>query len=120
MRQAMAKSPHPAQMEALISDEEFAKFCEFFYRKTGIIFDTKKKYFVERRIGDRMNAAGCTTFREYFSTLRFEASGAEMLARRAAFGPNEPNARTPPSCLPQPPQAVPSDRGDQARRRQSS
>jgi chemotaxis protein methyltransferase CheR len=62
----------------VILDEEFAKFCEFFYRKTGIMFDAKKKYFVERRIIDRMNKIGCTTFREYFSTIRFEASGAEL------------------------------------------
>jgi chemotaxis protein methyltransferase CheR len=78
MPQAMAKSPHPMHKDAVISEEEFAKFCEFFYRKTGITFDAKKKYFVDRRIADRMSAAGCRTFREYFSTLRFEASGVEM------------------------------------------
>jgi chemotaxis protein methyltransferase CheR len=78
MHQAMNKSPHLPHLDAVLSDEEFAKFCEFFYRKTGIIFDVKKKYFVERRIADRMGAAGCSTFREYFSTLRFEAAGLEM------------------------------------------
>jgi chemotaxis protein methyltransferase CheR len=67
-----------AQSQMVISDEEFAKFCEFFYRKTGIMFDTQKKYFAERRITDRMTRLGCTTFREYFATIRFEASGEEM------------------------------------------
>lgn len=67
-----------AQSQTTISDEEFAKFCEFFYRKTGIMFDAQKKYFAERRITDRMTSLGCRTFREYFATIRFEASGAEM------------------------------------------
>ena len=78
MVQAMAVNPLVAQSDAVLSDEEFAKFCEFFYRKTGIMFDAKKKYFAERRIIDRMNKTGCATFREYFSNVRFEASGAEM------------------------------------------
>src|SRR5476649_928653 len=67
-----------APSQTIISDEEFARFCEFFYRKTGIMFDTQKKYFAERRIIDRMARLGCTTFREYFATIRFEASGEEM------------------------------------------
>jgi chemotaxis protein methyltransferase CheR len=67
-----------AQTETVISDEEFAKFREFFYRKTGIMFDAQKKYFAGRRIIDRMDKLGCATFREYFATIRFEASGDEM------------------------------------------
>ena len=67
-----------AQSQTVISDDEFARFCEFFYRKTGIMFDPQKKYFAERRIIDRMAALGCTTFREYFATIRFEAAGQEM------------------------------------------
>lgn len=64
--------------ESVVSDQEFAKFCEFFYRKTGIMFDPKKKYFAERRIVERMNRTGCATFREYFATVRFESTGEEM------------------------------------------
>jgi chemotaxis protein methyltransferase CheR len=67
-----------ASTASVISDEEFAKFCEFFYRKTGIMFDPQKKYFAERRVTDRMTRLGCATFREYFATIRFEASGEEM------------------------------------------
>src|ERR1017187_157824 len=78
MDRVNAMSTALAQAEAVVSDEEFAKFCEFFYRKTGIMFDGKKKYFAERRIADRMNMTGCATFREYFSTVRFESSGEEM------------------------------------------
>ena len=34
-----------ADTESVISDEDFAKFCEFFYRKTGILFDPQEKVF---------------------------------------------------------------------------
>jgi chemotaxis protein methyltransferase CheR len=78
MAQAITVNSRWAQTDAILSDEEFAKFCEFFYRKTGIMFDAKKKYFAERRIADRMINTGCATFGEYFSTVCFEGSGAEM------------------------------------------
>ncbi len=67
-----------SQANSFITDEEFAKFSEFFYRKTGILFDSSKKYFVDRRIGERMQKNGCETFREYFATVRFEVDGEEM------------------------------------------
>lgn len=78
MSQASSMSDATEQASAIISDDEFDKFCEFFYRKTGILFDSKKKYFVERRIIDRMEKRNCSTFREYFSIIRFELSGEEM------------------------------------------
>jgi chemotaxis methyl-accepting protein methylase len=68
MVQALAVNPLVAQSDAVLSDEEFAKFCEYFYRKTGIMFDAKKKYFAERRIIDRMNKTGCATFRRISRT----------------------------------------------------
>jgi chemotaxis protein methyltransferase CheR len=64
--------------EAVLSDEEFSKFCEFFYKKTGIMFELKKKYFVERRILDRMMSSKCGSFREYFHVVRFEPGGKEL------------------------------------------
>jgi len=64
--------------DAALSREDFAKFCEFFYRKTGILFEEKKKYFVDRRILDRINATDCAGFRDYFHKIRFEPDGKEM------------------------------------------
>jgi chemotaxis protein methyltransferase CheR len=61
-----------------ISDADFLKFREFFYRKTGIAFDDSKRYFVDRRLLERMEAKNCVTFREYFMLVRFEASGEEL------------------------------------------
>jgi chemotaxis protein methyltransferase CheR len=69
--------------------QEFAKFCEFFYRKTGIVFSESKRYFVERRVVDRMEATQCQTFREYFAMVRFETEGQEMQRLVNAMTVNE-------------------------------
>lgn len=61
-----------------ITEEDFQKFREFFYRKTGIQFDTGKRYFVDKRILERMEATDHLQFRNYFTMLRFQASGEEM------------------------------------------
>lgn len=61
-----------------ITDSDFLKFREFFYRKTGIHFDDNKRYFVDKRLLDRMAATGAETFRSYFVALRFESDGKEL------------------------------------------
>ena len=61
-----------------ISQEEFLKFREFFYRKTGIQFEDTKRYFVDKRLVERIQATGSGTFRNYFVMVRFEASGKEL------------------------------------------
>jgi chemotaxis protein methyltransferase CheR len=64
--------------EAIISDEDFLKFKEFFYRRTGINFETTKRYFVDKRLVERIEKTGTGTFRGYFNFLRFQASGEEL------------------------------------------
>jgi chemotaxis protein methyltransferase CheR len=61
-----------------ISEDEFQKFREFFYRKTGIRFESSKRYFVDKRLIERIEAIRCDTFRSYFTLLRFQASGEEL------------------------------------------
>jgi chemotaxis protein methyltransferase CheR len=61
-----------------ITDDDFEKFREFFYRKTGIMFDQSKRYFVDRRIIERIKATGHSGFKSYFIFLRFESSGQEL------------------------------------------
>jgi chemotaxis protein methyltransferase CheR len=64
--------------DIVISDEDFRKFREFFYRKTGILFDDSKRYFVDKRLVERIEGTESETFRSYFVMLRFEASGDEL------------------------------------------
>jgi chemotaxis protein methyltransferase CheR len=61
-----------------VSAEEYARFCEFFYRKTGILFGEQKRYFVERRILDRIRLTGSEGFRDWFGLVRFQTTGAEL------------------------------------------
>jgi chemotaxis protein methyltransferase CheR len=72
-------STYASQPEsAIITNEDFLKFKEFFYRRTGISFETSKRYFVDKRLVERIEATGMGTFRGYFTLLRFQASGEEL------------------------------------------
>jgi len=64
--------------EIVITDGDFEKFREFFYRKTGISFESSKRYFVDKRLVERIEATDSETFRSYFTMLRFQASGEEL------------------------------------------
>ncbi|MBB4066074.1 CheR family methyltransferase [Gellertiella hungarica] len=75
---------HPA-----IGQEDFHKFREFFYRKTGILFEDSKRYFVDKRLIERMEATGSDSFRSYFTMLRFQASSEELQALTNAMTVNE-------------------------------
>jgi chemotaxis protein methyltransferase CheR len=57
-----------------ISDHEYTKFSEFFYRKTGIKFDNSKRYFVDKRIAERIKETDSENFRNYFTALRFQTN----------------------------------------------
>jgi chemotaxis protein methyltransferase CheR len=61
-----------------ISDADFLKFRDYFYRKTGIHFDDSKRYFVDKRLVERIEATGAEDFRSWFIALRFEANGDEL------------------------------------------
>ncbi len=64
--------------EISISQEEFLKFREFFYRKTGIQFEDSKRYFVDKRLLERIMETDSGSFRNYFIMLRFETTGDEL------------------------------------------
>jgi len=60
---------------AALSEEEFRRLCEFLYRRTGILFTEEKRYYVERRVIERMTATGAPTFAGYFARLRVDMDG---------------------------------------------
>jgi len=61
-----------------ITTDDFLKFREFFYRRTGISFEPSKRYFVDKRLLERIEATRTGNFRAYFTLLRFQASGEEI------------------------------------------
>jgi chemotaxis methyl-accepting protein methylase len=74
----MSASSHNSESVPGITDEDFLKFKEFFYRKTGINFEPSKRYFVDKRLVERIKATGTENFRGYFTLLRFQPSGEEL------------------------------------------
>jgi chemotaxis protein methyltransferase CheR len=58
-----------------LTAEEFRRLCEFIYRRTGMVFTEAKRYYVERRVMERMSATGSDTFASYFMRLRAHAEG---------------------------------------------
>jgi chemotaxis protein methyltransferase CheR len=58
-----------------LTAEEFRRLCEFLYRRTGMVFNEAKRYYVERRVFEQMTATESTTFISYFARLRADADG---------------------------------------------
>jgi len=58
-----------------VSDEDFQKVCDFLYRRTGMLFTASKRYYVQRRISDRMSFLKISSFPTYFAFLRSDADG---------------------------------------------
>jgi len=70
-----------------LTDEDFQFFADYFYRRTGIQFAANKRYFVDRRVQDRILRSGRTNFRDYFDFLRRD--GAEYQSLVNAMTVNE-------------------------------
>ncbi len=62
-----------------ISEKEFERFQDFFYRKTGIIFGEAKRYFVDRRLNERFLATGHETPTSYLQFLKFDDTRGQEL-----------------------------------------
>jgi chemotaxis protein methyltransferase CheR len=60
----------PAPKEPAISAADYAKFCDYFYRQTGISFGDNKQYFVDKRLIERILKSGAGNFEQYFATLK--------------------------------------------------
>ncbi|WP_433296673.1 CheR family methyltransferase [Actinoplanes sp. CA-030573] len=53
-----------------LTEADFEKFREYFYKRTGIQFTATKRYFVDKRIDACIRAAGFDTFTSWFAALR--------------------------------------------------
>jgi chemotaxis protein methyltransferase CheR len=66
----MAPSRIAAPHAVNVSREEIRRLCEFLYRRTGLSIDEEKRYFIDRRLAERIAATGSTSFQSYFALLR--------------------------------------------------
>jgi chemotaxis protein methyltransferase CheR len=55
-----------------ITEDELRRFADFLYRRTGMVFTETKRYYVERRIAERIIATSSQSFAGYFAYLRSE------------------------------------------------
>jgi len=63
----------------VLSAADLARFSDFLYRRTGMLFRENKRYYIDRRIADRMAALGTASFSDYFAILRGVPDELEML-----------------------------------------
>lgn len=73
--------------DPVLSPSDLERFCEYLYRRTGMTFGESKRYYVDRRVGERMATTGLSDFAAYFARLRSDA--AELEAVTNAFTVNE-------------------------------
>ena len=74
----MNRSPPDDGAPAPLSPADYERLCDFLRAHTGLSFSEGKRYYVERRLTDRMKARGLGDPREYLELLRFQASGEEL------------------------------------------
>ena len=53
-----------------LSGDDYRRFTEFFYRRTGIQFGDNKRYFVDKRVQERMRKSGSPSFRDYLERAK--------------------------------------------------
>ncbi|MBP2291337.1 CheR family methyltransferase [Azospirillum rugosum] len=61
-----------------LSPADYETFCTYLRERTGLSFTEAKRYYVDRRVAERMAAVGADSFRDYLNLLRFQASGEEL------------------------------------------
>jgi chemotaxis protein methyltransferase CheR len=56
-----------------VTQEEIRRLCEFLYRRTGMSFSDNKRYYIDRRLAERIAATSSGSFAAYFAMLRSDA-----------------------------------------------
>lgn len=64
---------------AALTAEELTRLSTFVYRRTGMLFEEKKRYYIDRRVADRINITGSESFRDYYGLLRDDENEAQAL-----------------------------------------
>lgn len=62
-----------------LSAGDLLRLCDFLYRRTGMLFGETKRYYIDRRVSDRVSATGSPSFDAYFSLLLADPAEAEKL-----------------------------------------
>lgn len=63
----------------LLSADHLRRVCDFLYRRTGMSYGETKRYYIERRVADRMDRAGIRSVPAYLTMLQADLAEAEAL-----------------------------------------
>jgi chemotaxis protein methyltransferase CheR len=69
----MARSEASGPSAVHITQDDVRRLCEFLYRRTGMSFPDSKRYYIDRRLAERISATKSTSFQSYFALLRADA-----------------------------------------------
>jgi chemotaxis protein methyltransferase CheR len=69
----MALPQAPEARAPPVTHEDVRRLCDFLYRRTGMLFDDSKRYYIDRRLAERIAATGSASFQSYFAMLRSDA-----------------------------------------------
>lgn len=73
---AETRSENPAP---LLSSDELQRLCDYLYRLSGISYDESKRFYIERRVAERISQTSSTSFNSYMALLRSGSGEAEHL-----------------------------------------
>ena len=76
---------HVPEFPALTEDE-YRRLCEFLYRRTGMVFTEAKRYYVERRVVERMLAVKADFIRRLFRASPGRPAGRDRAVRQRVHG----------------------------------
>lgn len=62
-----------------LSPSELQRICEFLYARTGMRFNESKRYYIDRRVAERIAVTGSSSFTAYAQQLRSDGAEAEQL-----------------------------------------
>jgi len=62
-----------------LSPDDLNRLCQFVYKRSGLLYGESKRFYIERRLADRMSSVGLKTFGEYFNLLLNGGAEAEQL-----------------------------------------
>ena len=64
---------------APLSADDLAAICDFVYARTGMKFGEAKRYYIDRRVAERMARRRLTSFSDYHALLRVDPRESEQL-----------------------------------------
>jgi chemotaxis protein methyltransferase CheR len=68
-----------SEIPRYLSAGDLVRLCEFLYRRTGMLFGEAKRYYIDRRVAERVAATNSPSFVHYFEYLLGSATETELL-----------------------------------------